>query len=85
MRSSRFLEYGTRLVLFTPGTENENKSVSQTVINTATARERTLAFNYASLALNNSFFLDNIVCTMNRVSLTCVSVANLDLNRNLHQ
>ncbi|TEB35475.1 hypothetical protein FA13DRAFT_1728284 [Coprinellus micaceus] len=42
------------------GTENQNKSVTQTVINTATARERTLAFNYASLALNNSFFLDNI-------------------------
>ncbi|KAJ3527277.1 hypothetical protein NMY22_g9851 [Coprinellus aureogranulatus] len=43
-----------------PRTENENQTVSQTVLSTAVSRERTLAFNYASLALNNSFFLDNV-------------------------
>ncbi|KAF8897143.1 Manganese/iron superoxide dismutase [Infundibulicybe gibba] len=42
------------------GTEEENKSVTQTVINTAPHREKALAFNYASLALNNSFFLDHL-------------------------
>ncbi|KAF6762899.1 Manganese/iron superoxide dismutase [Ephemerocybe angulata] len=38
----------------------ESQTVVQTVLETATQRENTLAFNYASLALNNSFFLDNI-------------------------
>lgn len=85
MRSSRFPQHSTRLVPHTPGTENQNKSVTQTVINTATARERTLAFNYASLALNNSFFLDNIVGAVNFVPLACVRVTNLKLNRNPHQ
>ncbi|KAF9057777.1 Manganese/iron superoxide dismutase [Panaeolus papilionaceus] len=35
-------------------------SVVQTVIRYAHQRERTLAFNYAVLALNNSFFLDQL-------------------------
>ena len=43
------------------GTAHENKSVVQTIIDTATDRDATLAFNYASLALNNSFFMDYIV------------------------
>ncbi|KAF7331766.1 Manganese superoxide dismutase [Mycena kentingensis (nom. inval.)] len=38
-------------------TEEEGASVTQTVIATAPHRHKTLAFNYASLALNNSFFL----------------------------
>lgn len=38
-----------------------NKSVAQTVIDTAPDRTKTLAFNYASQALNNSFFLDSLV------------------------
>ncbi|KAJ2930185.1 hypothetical protein H1R20_g6854, partial [Candolleomyces eurysporus] len=42
------------------GTSEENSTVVQTVISTSTNREKTLAFNYASLALNNSYFLDNI-------------------------
>ncbi|GLB33466.1 putative iron/manganese superoxide dismutases, C-terminal domain [Lyophyllum shimeji] len=42
------------------GTPEENVGVAQTVLNTAPYRERTLAFNYASLALNNSFFLDQL-------------------------
>lgn len=84
MRSSR-LPNSTRLVPHTPGTENQNKSVTQTVINTATARERTLAFNYASLALNNSFFLDNIVGAVKFVPVACVHFTNLKLNRNPHQ
>jgi len=40
------------------GTAQETKSVAQTVIDTAPDRTKTLAFNYASQALNNSFFLD---------------------------
>jgi Fe-Mn family superoxide dismutase len=43
------------------GTELENKSVVQTIIDTAPDRSKTLAFNYASQALNNSFFLDTLV------------------------
>lgn len=41
------------------------ESVAQTVIKTSSERSQTLAFNYASLALNNSFFLANLVCTSN--------------------
>jgi len=43
------------------GTELANKSVMQTIIDTAPDRSKTLAFNYASQALNNSFFLDTLV------------------------
>lgn len=39
------------------GTDWENASVVGTVIGTASIRERIMAFNYASEALNNSFFL----------------------------
>ncbi|KAG2013454.1 hypothetical protein CC2G_010367 [Coprinopsis cinerea AmutBmut pab1-1] len=42
------------------GTAEESTSVIQTVLNTSVSKERTLAFNYASLALNNSFFLDQL-------------------------
>lgn len=44
------------------GTAEEHQSVAQTVINTAPDRSKSLAFNYASEALNNSFFLDFLVC-----------------------
>ena len=54
-------------------TELANKSVMQTIIDTAPDRSKTLAFNYASLALNNSFFLDTLVremlCSMYRIGL----------------
>ncbi|KAJ7688369.1 hypothetical protein B0H17DRAFT_1068334 [Mycena rosella] len=43
-----------------PDTEDEDSSVTQVVLNTAPFREKTLAFNYASLALNNSFFLTHL-------------------------
>ena len=43
------------------GTELANKSVVQTIIDTAPDRSKMLAFNYASQALNNSFFLDTLV------------------------
>ncbi|CAL1702066.1 unnamed protein product [Somion occarium] len=39
-------------------TEQENKSVVQTVIDTAVDPNKVLAFSYASEALNNSFFLE---------------------------
>lgn len=39
------------------GTNEENTSVAQVVINTSADATKTLAFNYASQALNNSFFL----------------------------
>lgn len=35
--------------------------VAQTVIKYSFVRDRTLAFNYAVLALNNSFFLEQLV------------------------
>jgi hypothetical protein len=41
------------------GTELEDLSVAQTVI--SATKQQILAFNYASQALNNSFFLDNLV------------------------
>lgn len=41
--------------------ELENSSIVQTIIDTADDRQHTLAFNYASLALNNSYFLENLV------------------------
>ena len=41
-------------------TELENLSVVQTVINSATDRKNIVAFNYASEALNNSFFFANL-------------------------
>ncbi|KAJ6567238.1 manganese superoxide dismutase [Mycena vulgaris] len=41
-------------------TDDEDSSVTQVVISTAPFRQKTLAFNYASLALNNSFFLSNL-------------------------
>ncbi|KAJ4492788.1 Manganese/iron superoxide dismutase [Lentinula edodes] len=42
------------------GTEMSDMSVMQTIISAATDRTRVLAFNYASLALNNHFFLENL-------------------------
>ena len=43
----------------------QNKTVTQTVISAASDPDLVLAFNYASEALNNSFFLRSLV----RVSL----------------
>ncbi|KAI0069168.1 hypothetical protein BV25DRAFT_1874747 [Artomyces pyxidatus] len=39
---------------------DRNTSVAQLVLNTASDPSRTLTFNYASLALNNSFFLHHL-------------------------
>ena len=41
-------------------------SVAQIVITTAPHESQTLAFNYASLALNNSFFLHHLVSQRSR-------------------
>ncbi|KAG8719388.1 hypothetical protein FRC08_002931 [Ceratobasidium sp. 394] len=41
-------------------TEFQEQSVIQTVISTASQKSNSLAFMYASQALNNSFFLDNL-------------------------
>ncbi|TFK56039.1 hypothetical protein OE88DRAFT_1652618 [Heliocybe sulcata] len=41
-------------------TAHENKSVVQTIIETSWDRTQVLAFNYASEALNNSFFLESL-------------------------
>ncbi|KAJ4500064.1 Manganese/iron superoxide dismutase [Lentinula lateritia] len=43
------------------GTEMSNMSITQTLISSAPDRTRVLAFNYASLALNNHFFLTNLL------------------------
>lgn len=40
---------------------HERKSVAQIVIETAPEPSQSLAFNYASEALNNGFFLDYLV------------------------
>jgi superoxide dismutase, Fe-Mn family len=40
----------------------EGLSVTDTVISTASHERDALAFNYASQALNNSFFLECLVC-----------------------
>ncbi|KDQ64996.1 hypothetical protein JAAARDRAFT_167828 [Jaapia argillacea MUCL 33604] len=37
-----------------------NQSLVQTILNTARDRNKVLAFNYATQAFNNSFFLDNL-------------------------
>ncbi|KAH9942997.1 Manganese/iron superoxide dismutase [Epithele typhae] len=42
------------------GTEFENKSIVQTVVQAARDPSKVLEFNYASEALNNSFFLDSL-------------------------
>jgi len=42
------------------GTQWENSSIVQTVIGTASDPHQIQAFNYASQALNNSFFLSNL-------------------------
>ncbi|KII95965.1 hypothetical protein PLICRDRAFT_694070 [Plicaturopsis crispa FD-325 SS-3] len=42
------------------GTEWENASVADTVVGTAKHREHVQAFNFASQALNNSFFLSQL-------------------------
>lgn len=39
----------------------KHSSVAQIALTYSGRRERTLAFNYAVLAWNNSFFLDNLV------------------------
>lgn len=80
MRCLHLVQYSMRSFPHISGTENENRTVTQTVLNTAMSRERTLAFNYASLALNNSFFLDNVVRIPRRVALTCMP-CSLDLSQ----
>jgi len=40
------------------GTEHENANLVDTIINTSDDESAALAFNYASLALNNGYFLD---------------------------
>jgi Fe-Mn family superoxide dismutase len=45
-------------------------SVAQIVISTAPHESQTLAFNYASLALNNSFFLHHLVSSLSNEKKT---------------
>lgn len=46
---------------FSTGSPEAAESIAQTVINTAVHEQGTLAFNYASLALNNDYFLNQLV------------------------
>lgn len=55
---SIFAELRCRVI----ATPEAGTSIAQTVINLSGKRDKILAFNYASLALNNSFFLNNLVC-----------------------
>ncbi len=43
------------------GTEYENMTVVDTVLNAVTHPTHALTYSYASLALNNHFFLDHLV------------------------
>lgn len=43
------------------GTPHATESVVETVVNTARDRSKVLAFSYASLALNHSFFLSGLI------------------------
>lgn len=52
---------GARVLTSHAGTRLENKSVVQTIINAARDPNMVLEFNYACEALNNSFFLENLV------------------------
>lgn len=55
-----------------------HSSVAQIALKYAEQKERTLAFNYAVLAWNNSFFLDNLVCALSSTSRnTCHLVVSL--------
>lgn len=49
------------MMLYFSDTEFQGQSVIQIVISTAAQKSNSLAFIYASQALNNSFFLDNLV------------------------
>ena len=63
--SSKFYNHLAPMTFFrfTADTKQENHaSVVHTAIKYANQRKRTLAFNYAVLALNNSFFLSQLVC-----------------------
>ncbi|KAF5393908.1 hypothetical protein D9757_000355 [Collybiopsis confluens] len=42
------------------GTEMQDQGIVQTIVTAASDRSRVLAFNYASLALNNNFFLSQL-------------------------
>lgn len=48
----------------------ESKSVAQTIIDAAQSRRDILAYNYASEALNNSFFLECLVSPSSRNNST---------------
>jgi Fe-Mn family superoxide dismutase len=67
IKGNASVSYIARTYVFTEcgrarvGTNLENMSVAQIVISTAPHESQTLAFNYASLALNNSFFLHHLV------------------------
>ncbi|KAJ7283431.1 hypothetical protein C8J57DRAFT_1292533 [Mycena rebaudengoi] len=59
------------------GTDDEDSSVTQVVTSMAPHREKTLAFNYASLALNNSFFLGQLTPDPNDAAEINISPALL--------
>ncbi|KZT62371.1 manganese and iron superoxide dismutase [Calocera cornea HHB12733] len=63
------------------GTEYEAKGIADTVIESATKREDALIFNYASQALNNSFFLDSLVPT----SVHLMHDISADLHKHLEE
>lgn len=65
-RSPALIEIGT----CHPDTDLENKSVLQTLKESARDPTRTLVFNYASEALNNSFFLSTLVSTKEGEGIT---------------
>ena len=62
------------------GTSLENKSIVQTIIDSARDPDKVLEFNYASEALNNSFFLENLVRIPHAFSYIRWLIANIPLS-----
>ena len=54
-----------------PGTALQGKSVVQTVIEAARDPHKVLEFGYACEALNNSFFLESLVCSWHTCRIAC--------------
>ena len=72
---SRF--YDTQILISFLDTQYENMSILQTIISTSQDPNQTLSFNMASQAMNNSFFLDQLVSNQLFESAECVLTSSL--------
>ncbi|TFK87449.1 manganese and iron superoxide dismutase [Polyporus arcularius HHB13444] len=65
------------------GTALENKSIVQTIIDAARDPDKVLEFNYASEALNNSFFLESLKPPPANASSHEAAIQGQNLNRRI--